>query len=115
MTTYETINNKILVVKLKEVITVSEAMSFSTLINQIVSSKGFRYIIIDFQSVTIVSSAFLSALLSLKKILLDIGGEVVLTSLNNGVKRVLELAEIIELFRIFPTLEDGKDYFLKKV
>ena len=61
MTTYEIFNDEILFIKPKDVITVSEALSFSTLINQILSNKSIKYVIIDFQETAIISSAFLSA------------------------------------------------------
>ncbi len=114
MTTYEILNNEILLIKPKDVITVSEALSFSKLVNQIVSSKSVKYVIIDFQNTTVVSSAFLSALLSLKKRLLELGGEVVLVSLNEKIRKIFELAEIIHLFKTFPSIEEGKNYLLGK-
>jgi anti-anti-sigma factor len=114
MTTYEIFNDEILLIKPKDVITVSEALSFSTLINQILSNKSIKYVIIDFKETAIISSAFLSALLALKKRLFDLDGEVILTSLNDKVRKILEFAEIMHLFKIFPSVEEGKNYLLNK-
>ena len=72
-----------------------------------------RGILIDLKQVDYISSAGLGALFSMKKFLVDNGGELLFCNLKPQIKRLFDIVKALPSATIFESYEEADRYFYK--
>lgn len=70
-------------------------------------NEGFRNVILDLRSVSIIDSSGLSAFLMAKRLCDGAGGVFTLCELNPHVRKLLEIAQLHKVINILPTLVEA--------
>ena len=85
---------------------ISNAANFKTAIKEQLSASMSK-LIIDFREVSYIDSSGLGVLVSSFATVLKAGGKLKLSDLSRRVKEIFQLAELIEYFEVYDTLEDA--------
>lgn len=76
------------------------------------STEGFRNIILDLSDVAHIDSSGLSAILIGNRICKESNGSFILTGLNEQVKRLIQISQLESVLNIIPTVSESIDYVL---
>ncbi len=69
--------------------------------------RGARLFVIDFSDTSYIDSSGLGALVSLKKRIEEVGGELRISSMNEDVRTLFELTRLDTLFHLYPSRQDA--------
>ena len=81
-------------------------------LNEILSTRGVKDVIVDFELVDILSSAAITNLLILHKLTLQAGHRLVLCSIGMGPRCIFRIAGLSEVFEFAETREAAADSIL---
>ncbi len=86
----------------------------SDLANYVEKHPGL-YLLLDFEDVDYLSSAVLTELLRINKLITESGGLFRLCALNPDIRKVFEITNLDKLFVIYESLDDGVRKFKRSL
>lgn len=74
-----------------------------------INAEGKRNIIIDLTDVSYVDSSGLSSLLVANRLCKNLDGSLILTGLQPALKKLIEITQLENIFKIVPTISEAVD------
>jgi anti-sigma B factor antagonist len=78
----------------------------------IINTEGYKNIILDMNNVEFIDSSGLSAILTGNRICKDANGTFVLTGINDGIKKLIDISQLNKVLNIIPTVTESVDYVM---
>jgi anti-sigma B factor antagonist len=78
----------------------------------IINTEGYKNIILDMNKVEFIDSSGLSAILIGNRICKDANGTFVLTGINDGIKKLIDISQLNKVLNIIPTVTESVDYVM---
>jgi anti-anti-sigma factor len=107
----ENIQDNITVLDLFGKIDVNSAKTFQEKFSEI-AGRGDKYVILNCENLSYVSSSGLRVFLMFLKHINKIGGKLVITAMNEIIYEVFEISGFLPIFNISKTIEEAKKEFL---
>lgn len=98
------------IIELEGRLDVHLSMEIEIAVNQIIDNGDIK-IIFDLSNAKYLSSSGLRILIAALRKLNKLDGKLVLVNLNDAVRKIFEVVELIDLFEIYPSVEEALKYF----
>ncbi len=98
------------IIELEGRLDVHLSMEVESAVNEIIDS-GDIYLIFDLEGVKYLSSSGLRIFIAALRKLNKLKGQLKLANLNESVKRIFKVVELIDLFDIYPSVEEALKSF----
>ena len=100
LTTDFIVNNHVLIVRLKGELDHHEANLFRDLWQKEINTHQVRHVILNLEGITFMDSSGIGVLLGRYKEITQMGGELVICSIQHQVKRIFEMSGLFKIIRL---------------
>lgn len=97
---------KVRIIELEGRLDVHLSMEVESTVNEIIDN-GELYLVFDLKEVKYLSSSGLRIFIAALRKLNKLGGKLKLANMNESVKRIFKVVELIDLFEIYPSVEEA--------
>ncbi len=97
---------KVRIIELEGRLDVHLSMEVEATVNELID-KGEHFLVFDLKEVKYLSSSGLRIFIAALRKLNKLGGKLKLANMNESVKRIFKVVELIDLFEIYPSVEEA--------
>ena len=96
----------IIIIELEGRLDIQESLEVEKRINEIINN-GYKKLVFDLSKVEYLSSSGLRIFIAASRRLMPVDGEIKMANMSDQVKKVFDLVELTDLFKIYPTVEEA--------
>ena len=101
------------VLKLKDNITVYQLENLKDAIGELKKLKGCKNVIVDASGIGYLDAFALGIISSYSRELRDNGGDLKFISLNEDLKRIFKMSQLVKVYEIYDNIEEAEESFHK--